>query len=144
MDSSSKRYICPRCQTTLQIDNTHQVELYLCPKDHGAWIEEEQVPLTFSRQITPKNTPGRATHINHRYSPACPDTKMDIYYFNEIEIDVCMITGGIWLDKDEILPIAIKIAHEEERSNQLHKQGSTLNTWDWIDLVLNALSWFLR
>jgi len=110
--------------------------MFRCPKDHGAWIEKKQLAPTFTQQVSPKHVPGMATSLNHRYSPAHPKTKLEIYYFDGIEIDVCPCSKGIWLDKEEILPVLLQLTKNDEKYSSLKVQDE-LSTWDWIEIVLN-------
>ncbi len=144
MTKNANELCCPRCEAVLEKD-TRNRDLYFhrCPKDHGAWIEGRHIPSIFKLETSPKHVPGMATRINHRYSPAFPKTKLEIVTFHGMEIDVCPRSQGIWLDKDEILPVLSHIVETKEAYANLVGRDQLTGS-DWLYLAMEFLGIFLR
>jgi len=124
--------------------DTRNADLYYhgCPEGHGAWIEQRHIPARLKLELGPKHLPGVATRINHRYSPAFPKTKMDIVTFQGMDIDICPRTKGIWLDKDEILPVLLHIIKTNEEYADLVKTEQISGGY-WLSLIMELLGIFM-
>jgi Zn-finger nucleic acid-binding protein len=144
LTKSTHKLCCPRCEARLEKDTRNaDLYLYLCPNDHGAWIDSRHIPATFKLELSPKHVPGLATRINHRHSPAFPKTKLEIFYFQGMEIEICPRSQGIWLDKDEILPVVFHLV--ETKGAYTNRVGrDQLDGWDWLYIVIELLGIFVR
>jgi len=104
---SEKKYECHRCW--VQMDKKEietfgpNVIIDVCPKCKGIWLDKGELgKMRKDRKLTEYlkihiGTKSRSPMV----CPRCVIT-MDIEKADDIEVDVCLTCGGVWLDKGEL------------------------------------------
>jgi len=111
--SSERKYECHKCWVEM---NKEEVETFgpniiidVCPKCNGIWLDKGELEkLLKDRKLANYLT----THIGVKSSspmicPRCGNL-MDIEKADEIEVDVCLTCGGVWLDSGELEELKTK------------------------------------
>ena len=104
---SERKYECHRCWVPLE---KKEVETYgrniiidVCPKCSGIWLDKNEL----GKILKDKKLANYLTkHIGtkSRSPMVCPrcGMTMDIEKADDVEVDVCLNCGGVWLDKGEL------------------------------------------
>ena len=124
---------CPRCSLALAILGKGKREVLLCGGCKGLWIDaevlfaslQEEFPET-AAAIPPKGNPGETT------CPRCAPAKMDVVFYERIEVDVCGKCMGVWLDGGELA--AIQTKHRAWKEAPTPEEG-----WDALAEPLGEL-----
>ena len=104
---SEKKYECHRCW--VQMDKKEietfgpNVIIDVCPKCKGIWLDKGELgKLLKDRKLADYLTKHIGT--KSRSPMVCPrcGMTMDIEKADDIEVDVCLTCGGVWLDKGEL------------------------------------------
>jgi Zn-finger nucleic acid-binding protein len=111
--SSERKYECHKCWVEM---NKEEVETFgpniiidVCPKCNGIWLDKGELEkLLKDRKLANYLT----KHIGVKSSspmicPRCGNL-MDIEKADEIEVDVCLTCGGVWLDSGELEELKTK------------------------------------
>jgi len=111
--SAERKYECHKCWVEM---NKEEVETFgpniiidVCPKCNGIWLDKGELEkLLKDRKLSNYLT----KHIGVKSSSPmiCPQCSnlMDIEKADEIEVDVCLTCGGVWLDSGELEELKTK------------------------------------
>jgi len=104
---SERKYECHRCWVEME---KKEIEIFgpnviidVCPKCHGIWLDKGELgKLLKDRKLTDYLTKHIGT--KSRSPMVCPrcGMTMDIEKADDIEVDVCLSCGGVWLDEGEL------------------------------------------
>ena len=94
---------CPRCWVRAERKLRRGIEVDICPKCGGIWLDTRELKKLISN-------PSLHTHLT-RYvgleskskllCPRCGGL-MNLEHAEEVEVDVCLTCKGIWLDRGEL------------------------------------------
>lgn len=142
-DMSERTYECHRCWVAL---DKKEVDVFgpniiidVCPTCKGIWLDKGELgKLLQDRKLSNYLTKHIGT--KSRSPMVCPrcGMTMDIEKADDIEVDVCLNCGGVWLDQGELEMLKIKskegftgdqdAKNEELLEEQLYKaRNSRLN-----------------
>jgi Zn-finger nucleic acid-binding protein len=104
---SERKYDCHRCWIQME---KKEIEIFgpnviidVCPKCKGIWLDEGELRKILKDK---KMADYLTKHIGtkSRSPMVCPrcGMTMDIEKADDVEVDVCLTCGGVWLDKDEL------------------------------------------
>lgn len=99
---------CPVCKKTMIILEYEDIELDYCPRCKGTWLDAGELELLLFGELRSSATIDPSTLVHgKRVCPRCKK-RMRIGYFpgTRVEVDVCPVDRGIWLDQGELLEIA--------------------------------------
>jgi Zn-finger nucleic acid-binding protein len=133
---SEKKYECHRCWVTMK---KKEIEIFgpniiidVCPKCNGIWLDKGELGKVLKdRKLADYLTKHIGT--KSRSPMVCPrcGMTMDIEKADDIEVDVCLNCGGVWLDEGELLGLKEKskegfvgdkfVKMEEMDEEQLYK-----------------------
>jgi len=125
--------LCPLCKIGLQKAIFCNVEVDYCPRCFGLWFEEEE--LRWAKDEKDKNLSwldidlwkNKKDFKISRSKKLCPFCRLPLYQINygdsEIEVDLCNLCYGIWLDRGEFKKIIeyLKTRADFEILNNLAK-----------------------
>ncbi len=106
-NKSEKKYECHKCWVEMdkkEIDVFGpNITIDVCPKCHGIWLDKGELQKILKDK---KLADYLTKHIGTKSKspmvcPRCGNT-MDIEKVEDIEVDVCLLCGGVWLDEGEI------------------------------------------
>ena len=104
---SEKKYECHKCWVKM---DKKEIEIFgpniiidICPKCHGIWLDKDELQkLLKDKKLANYLTKHIGTKSRSQMvCPRCGNT-MDIEKVEDIEVDVCLLCGGVWLDEGEI------------------------------------------
>ena len=104
---SEKKYECHRCWVEM---NKKEIDVFgpdiiidVCPKCKGVWLDKGELnKILKDRKLSNYLTKHIGTKSRSpMVCPRCGST-MDIETVEDIEVDVCLFCGGVWLDKGEL------------------------------------------
>ena len=104
---SEKKYECHKCWVEM---DKKEIDVFgpniiidVCPKCHGVWLDKgELAKILKDRKLTDYLTKHIGTKSKSpMVCPKCGNT-MDIEKAEDIEVDVCLLCGGVWLDEGEL------------------------------------------
>jgi Zn-finger nucleic acid-binding protein len=110
---SEKKYECHKCWVEME---KKEIEVFgpniiidVCPKCHGIWLDKGELGKVLKDK---KLTDYLTKHIGTKSKspmvcPRCGMT-MDFEKADDIEVDVCLSCGGVWLDEGELLELKEK------------------------------------
>jgi Zn-finger nucleic acid-binding protein len=105
--SEEKKYECHKCWVEM---DKKEIDIFgpniiidVCPKCKGIWLDEGELKkLLKDRKLTNYLTKHIGTKSKSpMVCPKCGNT-MDIESVEDIEVDVCLLCGGVWLDEGEL------------------------------------------
>ncbi len=116
---------CPVCKIKLEKAILNNVEIDYCPNCLGMWFEEEE--LRWAKDDKDENLKWLDTDLwekEHKFHVSsgqklCPVDRLPLYEVvygeSKINVDLCNICYGVWLDRGEFKKI---IAYLEETANR--------------------------
>lgn len=138
---------CPNCKNSLGKIKIGNTEINHCAKCQGLWFEKDELRLAKDKKVKDskwldfelkvksfnwKNFDLWSKKIDFQLlkdQRLCPYCKVPLYKINygdsQIEIDVCSLCFGIWLDKDEFKKI-IKYLKKQAGYEILHNYAKNL------------------
>lgn len=104
---SERKYECHRCWVEM---NKKEIDVFgpniiidVCPKCNGIWLDEGELnKILKDRKLSNYLTKHIGT--KSRSPMVCPrcGNIMDIEKAEDVEVDVCLFCGGVWLDEGEL------------------------------------------
>lgn len=104
---SEKKYECHRCWVEMDKEELDifgpNIIIDVCPKCHGVWLDKGELDKILkdkklSNYLTKHvGTKSRSPMV----CPRCGNT-MDLETAEDVEVDVCLSCGGVWLDEGEL------------------------------------------
>ena len=104
---TERKYECHRCWVEM---NKKEIDVFgpnividVCPKCNGIWLDEGEL----NKILKDKKLSNYLTkHIGTKsrspmVCPKCGNT-MDLEKAEDVEVDVCLSCGGVWLDEGEL------------------------------------------
>jgi Zn-finger nucleic acid-binding protein len=112
---------CPRCWVRTDRVNRKGVEIDICPKCNGIWLDTRELKkLIDSPRLYDYLTSYMGTEAQSKLvCPRCGGL-MNLEEAEEIEVDVCLSCRGVWLDAHELE--ALKEAHKSYKSESEEKE----------------------
>ena len=105
--ASERKYECHRCWVEMDKKEMDifgpNIIIDVCPKCKGIWLDKGELgKLLQDRKLTNYLTKHIGT--KSRSPMVCPrcGMTMDIEKADDIEVDVCLTCGGVWLDPGEL------------------------------------------
>lgn len=123
---SERKYECHRCWVKMDKAEIKtfgpNIIFDVCPKCKGLWLDKGELgKLLKDRKLTNYLTKHIGT--KSRSPMVCPrcSMTMDIEKADDIEVDVCLTCGGVWLDQGELEKLKDK-SEEGFKGDPLVKQ----------------------
>ena len=169
MEVTIKTALCPSCKTKLKVRRYRGVEINVCPRCEGIWLDTEKF-----RRVSSERDTYQDEKILYRYVKkglkrgegyrACVRCGVLMYKRNfkkisGVVIDVCN-DHGIWLDKGELDQIRCFIANGglekyqefldhriSYNHNQIRKIAGSLHNIEFMQKMMNLYNpkyWLLR
>ena len=117
--SKERVYECHRCWVEMDKEEIDvfgpNIIIDVCPKCEGMWLDKNELnKLLKDRKLSNYLTKHIGT--KSRSPMVCPKCgmTMDIEKADDIEVDVCLSCGGVWLDKGELEELKEKSAQGYE------------------------------
>ena len=111
--SSERKYECHKCWVEMKKEEVEtfgpNIIIDVCPKCNGIWMDKgELVKLLKDRKMSNYLTKHIGT--KSRSPMICPrcGNIMDIEKADDVEVDVCLTCGGVWLDSGELEELKAK------------------------------------
>jgi len=111
--SSESKYECHKCWVEMKKEEVEtfgpNIIIDVCPKCNGIWLDKGEL----GKLLKDKNLSNYLTkHIGTKsrspmICPRCGNT-MDIEKADDVEVDVCLTCGGVWLDSGELEELKAK------------------------------------
>jgi len=104
---SERKYECHKCWVEMdkkEIDIFGpNITIDICPNCHGIWLDKGELQkILKDRKLADYLTKHIGTKSRSpMVCPRCGNT-MDIEKVEDIEVDVCLSCGGVWLDEGEL------------------------------------------
>jgi Zn-finger nucleic acid-binding protein len=118
---------CPRCFVTCARQTRAGVEIDICSKCAGIWLDKKEL-LRLIHNKSMYETLTRYAQVESKSKLVCPRCGglMDLEKANEIIVDVCITCKGIWLDAGEFEGLAAKEGeafkgYDPEKERKLEK-----------------------
>ncbi len=114
-----KKIECPRCWVEMKKEEVEvlgpNVIIDVCPNCQGIWFDKNELKkILGDRKLANYLTKHIGTQSeSKRVCPRCGGL-MDLEYAQDVEIDVCLVCNGAWLDHGEL-----------ERLNEKSEAGYT-------------------
>lgn len=105
--SEEKKYECHKCWVEM---DKKEIDVFgpnilidVCPKCKGVWLDKGELQkLLKDRKLSNFLTKHIGTKSKSpMVCPRCGNT-MDIESVEDIDVDVCLLCGGVWLDEGEL------------------------------------------
>lgn len=117
-------YKCPRCSESLSTKSCEGIEIDICNKCEGTWLDVNELTL-LTEQVQPK--PSATTteedltiepldKEGEMQCPKCDKVNLNPFIYggdSGIELDRCPQCEGLWFDKSELDDITAIIADNE-------------------------------
>ena len=110
---TEKKYECHKCWVEMEKKEIDvfgpNIIIDVCPKCHGIWLDKGELEkILKDRKLTNYLTKHIGT--KSRSPMVCPrcGMTMDFEKADDIDVDVCLYCGGVWLDEREILGLKEK------------------------------------
>ena len=123
---AERKYECHRCWVEMDKEEVEtfgpNIVIDVCPKCQGIWLDNGELgKLLKDRKLTNYLTKHIGTKSRSpMVCPRCGNT-MDIEKADDIEVDVCLTCGGVWLDQGELDALKSK-SDEGFEGDELAKQ----------------------
>ncbi len=124
--SKERTLECHRCWVDL---DKKEIDIFgpniiidICPKCNGIWLDKGELgKLLKDRKLTDYLTKHIGT--KSRSPMICPKCSMtmDIERADDVEVDVCLTCGGVWLDQGELEALKSK-SEEGFKGDELAKE----------------------
>jgi len=111
--SSERKYECHKCWVEMKKEEVEtfgpNIIIDVCPKCNGIWLDKGEL----GKLLKDRNLSNYLTkHIGTKsrspmVCPRCSNT-MDIEKADDVEVDVCLTCGGVWLDSGELEELKAK------------------------------------
>ena len=104
---SERKYECHKCWVEMEKEEIEtfgpNIIIDTCPKCNGIWLDKGELgKLLKDRKLSNYLTKHIGTKSKSpMVCPRCGNT-MDIETADDIEVDVCLFCGGVWLDQGEL------------------------------------------
>ena len=104
---SERKYECHRCWVEM---DKKEIDVFgpniiidVCPKCNGIWLDEGELnKILKDRKLSNYLTKHIGTKSRSpMVCPRCGNT-MDLEKAEDVEVDVCLLCGGVWLDEGEL------------------------------------------
>ena len=111
--SSERKYECHKCWVEMKKEEVEtfgpNIVIDVCPKCNGIWLDKGEL----GKLLKDRNLSNYLTkHIGtkSRSPMICPrcGNIMDIEKADDVEVDVCLTCGGVWLDSGELEELKAK------------------------------------
>ncbi len=111
--SSERKYECHKCWVEMKKEEVEtfgpNIIIDVCPKCNGIWLDKGEL----GKLLKDRNLSNYLTkHIGtkSRSPMICPrcGNIMDIEKADDVEVDVCLTCGGVWLDSGELEELKAK------------------------------------
>lgn len=109
-DILNKKVDCPKHNVTMQRRNMEvfgpDIYIDICPKCSGIWLDKGELQkILRNKKVANHLTKDIGTQSKSKLvCPRCGGL-MDLETADEIEVDVCLSCGGVWLDKGELMEL---------------------------------------
>ena len=118
---------CPRCFAQCIRQTRAGVEIDICPKCYGIWLDKKElVKLIHNPSMHDKLT--RYAVVESKSKLVCPRCGglMNLENADKVQVDVCIECKGIWLDAGEMEGLKAKEkerfdSYDAQREATLHK-----------------------
>jgi len=111
--SSERNYECHKCWVEMKKEEVEtfgpNIVIDVCPKCNGIWLDKGEL----GKLLKDKKMSNYLTkHIGTKsrsplICPRCANI-MDIEKADDVEVDVCLTCGGVWLDSGELEELKVK------------------------------------
>ena len=117
--SSERKYECHKCWVEM---NKEEIDVFgpniiidVCPKCHGIWLDKGELQkILKDRKLADYLTKHIGTKSKSpMVCPRCGMT-MDLEKAEDVEVDVCLSCGGVWLDAGELEELKQKTEDDYE------------------------------
>ena len=128
--SSERKYECHKCWVEM---NKEEIDVFgpniiidVCPKCHGIWLDKGELQkILKDRKLADYLTKHIGTKSKSpMVCPRCGMT-MDLEKAEDVEVDVCLSCGGVWLDAGELETLKQKT--EDGYELDMVAKGAELN-----------------
>ena len=112
--SSEKKYECHKCWVEM---DKKEIDVFgpniiidVCPKCKGIWLDEGELKkILKDRKLSNYLTKHIGTKSRSpMVCPRCGNT-MDLEKAEDVQVDVCLSCGGVWLDQGELEHLKQKV-----------------------------------
>ena len=121
---------CPRCSVPMKPEFVQKlgpdVRIDVCEKCGGSWYDRGELAQTINnRRMADKLTEDPIRGImGPTACPRCGD-RMRVRQEWDVEVDVCISCGGVWLDHGELEDLEVTVhAEVDEEEKQRRKEAS--------------------
>jgi Zn-finger nucleic acid-binding protein len=110
--------LCPRCKLTLVPAMRHKIQVNLCPKCHGMWLEHPELDQ-LEDEVFDFGDRWKGTLVfgSSATTDQCPECSALLqrfkYRFYDLEIEFCPNEHGYWLEADEDTRVLELMKREE-------------------------------
>ena len=111
--SSERKYECHKCWVEMKKEEVEtfgpNIIIDVCPKCNGIWLDMGELgKLLKDRKMSNYLTKHIGTKSRSpMICPRCANI-MDIEKADDVEVDVCLTCGGVWLDSGELEELITK------------------------------------
>ncbi|MCK5458526.1 MAG: zf-TFIIB domain-containing protein [Thermoplasmatales archaeon] len=111
--SSERKYECHKCWVEMKKEEVEtfgpNIIIDVCPKCNGVWLDKGELgKLLKDRKMSNYLTKHIGTKSRSPLiCPRCANI-MDIEKADDVEVDVCLTCGGVWLDSGELEELKAK------------------------------------
>ena len=111
--SSERKYECHKCWVEMKKEEVEtfgpNIIIDVCPKCNGIWLDEGELGKLLKDRIL-SNYLTKHIGTKSRSPMICPRCAniMDIEKADDVEVDVCLTCGGVWLDSGELEELKAK------------------------------------
>ncbi len=111
--SSERKYECHKCWVEMKKEEVEtfgpNIIIDVCPKCNGIWLDKGELGKLLKDK---KMSDYLTKHIGTKsrsplICPRCANI-MDIEKADDVEVDVCLTCGGVWLDSGELEELKAK------------------------------------
>ena len=136
--------ICPKCNTSLQLQHDRGVEVEACPNCRGMWLTPAELDQLENEAFSNEANKGSLYVTSYETQFKCPVCSAPLkefdYRFFDLQLECCP-DHGFWLDKDEDDQILELMRSEESR---LERKFETEASWPKFINHLRSPSFFSK
>ena len=101
----SNSMVCPRCRSTMSIEQFKGIEVDRGSGCKGLWLEYDELDLLADREMEDDDMKGSMmfrSYVGELHCPTC-DGGMQMFHYRafDLELDFCPNEHGFWLDAGE-------------------------------------------